>query len=89
MSKQGTIPRLDFCREIGISTNTVHRWTRNGIEGVTLPAEFKGGRIYIDWDAYRDWQEQIKRKRLRLKPVPRRKTSPEAVEALRRNGYLK
>ncbi len=84
----GTLPLAAFVRAIGSSRTTLMRWMRDGISGVPLPCEYRGGRVYVSWEAYREWQEQIRMKRLRLKPVPRRKTSPEAIEALRRNGYI-
>lgn len=63
MTRTGMVDRLKFSRMIGRNPRTVDRWARVGVEGILLPVHYDGGRIYLDWDEYREWQRKVKQKR--------------------------
>lgn len=84
----GSVDRVTFAVSIGVTVRTVHRWIRDGVDGIRLDPEYVGARVFINWDTYRTWQERIKAKRLGLVPAKPRKTSSKAYESLKANGYL-
>lgn len=85
--REGLCDRITFCLALGVTTRTVDKWVRNGLSGFVLPCEYVGRRLFIHWDAYREWQQKVASRQLGFKPVAR-KSSPEAMEVLRRNGYF-
>lgn len=87
IKRVGLVSRLDLALALGKPVKTVDCWIRDGVCGFTLPVQFVGARIFIRWEDFAKWQEQIKAKRLG-KPV-RRKVDPAAMESLKRNGYIK
>ncbi len=86
--KQKPVPLNEFAEQKGVSPRTVWRWISQGVRGVMLSPTYQGGRVFVTLADFEAFNAAIAKRRAAVIFQPR-KTSPEAIEAARRLGYIK
>jgi hypothetical protein len=88
--KETLITRIALAAEFGVSLPTLDRWIHSGVDGVKLVPTFIGHRIFFKHEDVTTFMDRVREKKVGptyTPPSPARRTPPEALERLRRNGY--